>query len=62
MLIIQVLMLKQDDPRKCSAVKLVKFGLARQVKQTTSHTLVLNPFSKKHCLSQTKNLLDLLLE
>ncbi len=47
-------MLKQDDPRKCSAVKLVKFGLARQVKQTTSHTLVLNPFSKKTLFKSDK--------
>ena len=47
-------MLKQDDPRKCSAVKLVKFGLAKQVKQTTSHTLVLNPFSKKTLFKSDK--------
>ena len=26
---LKVLMLKQDDPRKCSAAKLVKFGLAK---------------------------------
>ena len=47
-------MLKQDDPRKCSAVKLVKFGLAKQVKQTTSYTLVLNPFSKKTLFKSDK--------
>jgi len=44
---IQVVMMKQDDPRKCSAAKLVKFGLAKPVKKTTSRTLVLDPFSKK---------------
>jgi pre-rRNA-processing protein TSR3 len=47
-------MLKQDDPRKCSAVKLVKFGLAKQVKQTTPYTLVLNPFSKKTLFKSDK--------
>ena len=49
-------MLKQDDPRKCSAAKLVKFGLAKPVKQTTSRTLVLNPFSKKTLLKLDKKL------
>ena len=53
-MLLKVLMLKQDDPRKCSAAKLVKFGLARQVKQTTSHTLVLNPFSKKTLFKSDK--------
>ncbi|HSG73691.1 MAG TPA: ribonuclease P, partial [Nitrosopumilaceae archaeon] len=39
---IQVVMLKQDDPKKCSAAKLVKFGLAKNVKKTTCKTLVLD--------------------
>ena len=47
---LKVLMLKQDDPRKCSAAKLVKFGLAKPVIRTASHTLILNPFSKKTLL------------
>jgi len=51
---IQVVMMKQDDPRKCSAAKLVKFGLAKPVKKTTSRTLVLDPFSKKTLLKSDK--------
>ena len=55
---LKVLMLKQDDPRKCSAAKLVKFGLAKPIKQTTSRTLVLNPFSKKTLLKSDKKLVS----
>ena len=47
-------MLKQDDPRKCSAAKLVKFGLAKPVTRTTSRTLILNPFSEKTLLKSDK--------
>ena len=53
---LKVLMLKQDDPRKCSAAKLVKFGLAKPVTRTTSRTLILNPFSKKILLESDKKL------
>ena len=49
-------MLKQDDPRKCSAAKLVKFGLAKPVTRTASRTLILNPFSKKTLLKSDKKL------
>ena len=55
---IQVVMMKQDDPRKCSAAKLVKFGLAKSVKRTTSRTLVLDPFSKKTLLKSDKKLVS----
>lgn len=44
---IQVFMLRQDDPAKCTAAKLVKFGLARQVRRTSQNSLVLDPFAKK---------------
>ena len=53
---INVLMLKQDDPRKCSAAKLVKFNLAKPVTRTTSRTLILNPFSKKILLKSDRKL------
>jgi len=53
---IQVLMLKQDDPKKCTAEKLVKFGLASRIKKTTNHTIVLNPFAEKMLLPKEKNL------
>jgi len=51
---LKVLMLKQDDPRKCSAAKLVKLGLAKPVTRTASRTLILNPFSKKTLLNSDK--------
>ena len=40
-----VFMLKQDDPSKCTAAKLIKFRLAQSVKYISKKTLILNPFS-----------------
>ena len=55
---INVIMLKQDDPKKCSAAKLVKFGLVNNIRKTSSRTLVLNPFSKKILLKSDKKLVN----
>ena len=55
---IQVVMLKQDDPKKCSAAKIVKFGLAKNVKKTSEKTLVLDPFAKKTVMNGDKKLVD----
>ena len=55
---INVIMLKQDDPKKCSAAKLVKFGLANNIRKTSSRTLVLNPFSNKILLKSDKKLVN----
>ena len=55
---IQVLMYKQDDPKKCSAAKLVKFGLAKNIKKTSGKTLVLDPFAQKTLLPQDKTLVS----
>ena len=44
------LLLRQDDPRKCTAAKLVKFGLVRGLyspRQIPRRCLVLNPFATK---------------
>lgn len=49
-------MYKQDDPRKCTAAKLVKFGLANNVKKTSSRTILLDPFSEKTLLPKDKQL------
>lgn len=43
---VYVLMLRQDDPKKCTAEKLVKFGLAKPVSRTQGNTIVLDPFAK----------------
>ena len=55
---VQVLMFKQDDPKKCTAAKIVKFGLARNIKKTTSKTLILDPFAKKTILPEDKKLVN----
>ncbi len=45
---IEVLMRYQDDPKKCTAARLLKAGFARQIKKTTSnHKIILNPYSDK---------------
>ena len=41
-----VLMLKQDDPSKCTAAKLVKFKLAQPIHHIHKAMIVLNPFAK----------------
>lgn len=51
-------MLKQDDPKKCSAAKLVKFKLAKNIKKTSNKTLVLDPFAKKTVLNSDKKLVN----
>ncbi|HET8794444.1 MAG TPA: DUF367 family protein, partial [Nitrososphaeraceae archaeon] len=41
-----VLELKQDDPHKCTAAKLVKFDLIQSTRSVPNNTIVLNPLSK----------------
>jgi pre-rRNA-processing protein TSR3 len=38
-------MLRQDDPSKCTAAKLVKFRIAEATRHIGRKTIVLNPFS-----------------
>ena len=47
---LQVLMFYQDDPKKCTAAKMVKFGLAQNIKKIGNRGLVLHPFSEKTLL------------
>ena len=49
-----VLELKQDDPTKCTAAKLVKFKLIQSSRFIPNETIVLNPLSKI-ALSKTDN-------
>ena len=53
-----VYMLKQDDPRKCTAAKLAKFRLADPVKFIPKSTILLNPFSHTPVLSGDAELAD----
>ena len=43
-------MFHQDDPTKCTAAKLVKFGIAQQIKKISRQSVVLNPFSEEFIL------------
>ena len=52
----QVLMYKQDDPAKCTAAKLVKFGLAESVRFIRPNTLILDPFCKIVLSTQDRTL------
>jgi pre-rRNA-processing protein TSR3 len=45
------ILLKQDDPSKCTATKLAKFHLLKTIVQPRHDTLILNPFSKV-CLTR----------
>ena len=43
-------MFRQDDPKKCTAAKIVKFKLATSVITTLPNTLLLDPFAEKTLL------------
>ena len=49
-------MFYQDDPKKCTAAKLIKFGLARKITKSQSKTVLLHPYAKKTLLSNEKSL------
>jgi pre-rRNA-processing protein TSR3 len=52
---LQVLMFYQDDPKKCTAAKMVKFGLAQNIKKIGKQGLVLDPFSENTLLPKDKS-------
>ena len=47
---LNVVMFYQDDPKKCTAAKMVKFGLAKSVTTVPNHSIVLDPFSESTLL------------
>ena len=55
---LQVLMFYQDDPKKCTAAKMVKFGLAQNIKKIGTKGLVLDPFSENSLLPKDKFLIN----
>ncbi|MCE9652157.1 MAG: DUF367 family protein [Nitrosarchaeum sp.] len=55
---LQVLMFYQDDPKKCTAAKMVKFGIAKNIKKIGNRGLVLDPFSEKTLLPSDKSLIN----
>ena len=52
---VNVLMYNQDDPKKCTAAKLVRFNLAKRVTNISKNTLTLNPFADHMLLNSDKN-------
>ena len=51
---INVLMFNQDDPKKCTAAKLVRFGLAKKITSLRAKTALLHPFSERTLLNNEK--------
>lgn len=51
-------MLKQDDPKKCTAAKLVHFNIAHQVRRIPRNSLVLNPYAEVSLCKSDKTLSD----
>jgi len=52
-----VLQLRQDDPKKCTAAKLVKFGLAKplyKLKQIPANCITLNPYAPTPLLNKDR--------
>ena len=53
-----VLRFNQDDPKKCTAAKLVKFNIARDIRNTNKKNLVLDPFADKTLIPKDKSLFN----
>jgi pre-rRNA-processing protein TSR3 len=57
---VYVLLLRQDDPRKCTAAKLSKFGLAKplhRLRQVPSESIVLNPLASELLLPHDRSVI-----
>ncbi|HEX2305003.1 MAG TPA: DUF367 family protein [Nitrososphaeraceae archaeon] len=52
------LLLNQDDPRKCTALKLIKFGIIIPTRAIQHNMLVLNPFASEVICKTDKILVD----
>ena len=51
-------MLNQDDPKKCSALKLIRFGAVLPTNSIRHKMLVLNPFANEVVCKSDKTLVD----
>lgn len=49
-------MLKQDDPRKCTAQRLLKFNLAKVARRPQRNAIILNPFASQFLLPNDKKI------
>ena len=55
---LHVLRFHQDDPKKCTAAKMVKFKIATDLKNTNKSNLILDPFSEKILLPKDSSLVN----
>lgn len=44
---VRIVMMRQDDPKKCTAAKMVRFGMARPVRRPPSDGILLHPYAKR---------------
>ena len=51
---IRILMLYQDDPKKCTAARMVRFDLARVARKVAGDTILLDPFSDRLLLPEDR--------
>ena len=51
-------MFYQDDPKKCTAAKMIKFGFAKSIKKISDNSLVLDPFSEHTLIPKDKILIN----
>ncbi|HJU78979.1 MAG TPA: DUF367 family protein [Nitrososphaeraceae archaeon] len=52
------LMLNQDDPKKCSALKLIRFGIVLPTNSIRHNMLVLNPYASEVVCKTDKSFVD----
>lgn len=50
-----ILMFNQDDPAKCTAAKLVKFGIAKQTRKTFPKSILLDPYAPNYLLRKDES-------
>ena len=48
-------MFYQDDPKKCTAAKLIKFGLAKKISKPQAKTVLLHPYAEKTLFNHEKS-------
>lgn len=53
---VAIRMMKQDDPRKCTAAKMVRMGLATPVRRIPNNAIVLHPFAERVLVPSDRDL------
>jgi pre-rRNA-processing protein TSR3 len=52
---VNIVMMKQDDPAKCTAARMVRFGLARAVRRIHPRHIILDPYADRVLLPGDRN-------